>query len=162
MRQDKLIISTMSKFGRYSAKKIGGMAYLTVTKGFNEPSNQIAIEVDHTTGTGPFLGKQSRETALINITFADGSIWSGNFDSLKKALVPGKSDLTIEEHKVIVEEIDKWFDGLEILKRMEMSEAFNYETGDNTDLTNGLTKEGREWLAKEYHTTILNALRSEL
>lgn len=167
MKPDLLRVTGRSRDGKYFEVKNIGVLYANVTKGQNTPTHQIAIEVDHNTGVGAFKQKHEIENALINITFADGSMWSGNFDSLKKALVPGKSDSKnviqkINEDQAIVDEIDKWFDSLEALKRIKIAEAYTAETGDNTDLSNGLNEQGREWLAKEYHTTILNALRSEL
>ncbi len=48
-------------------------------KGFNEPANSIDID-----GLGSGV---LRETALINVTFADGTIWSGNFETLKIKLL---------------------------------------------------------------------------
>jgi hypothetical protein len=85
-RPDLLQVSTTSRRGKSSPRFLMGAAYLTVTKGFNESFDQIAIEVEHSTGSGAFHTKHERETALINITFADGSIWSGTFAELQHKL----------------------------------------------------------------------------
>lgn len=88
MKNDILQVSTMSTRGKFSTKVQKGAAYLTVTKGFNMPSAQIGIEVSHSSGVGSFRRTTTHETALINITFADNSFWSGDFDKLRKALLP--------------------------------------------------------------------------
>lgn len=74
MRNDLLQVTTVSKAGKWSKGTLKGAAYLTVTKGFNEPSNQIAVEVT------------SHPEALINVTFSDGYLWSGDFNKLRHLL----------------------------------------------------------------------------
>jgi hypothetical protein len=64
-------------------RKVNGTVRLVVTKAFNEPVNEIAIE---NTYRVPVNGEKMRETALVNITFADGSQFTGNFDELKRAV----------------------------------------------------------------------------
>lgn len=64
-------------------RKVNGTVRLVVTKAFNEPVNEIAIE---NTYRVPVDGEKMRETALVNITFADGSQFTGNFDELKQAV----------------------------------------------------------------------------
>lgn len=86
MRHDLLQVTTVSKSGKFSKRTLKGAAYLTVTKGFNEPSNQIAIEVTHTSGVGSFLTNHSHPEALINVTFSDGYVWSGDFNKLRHLL----------------------------------------------------------------------------
>jgi hypothetical protein len=85
-RPDLLQVQTTSRTGRMSAIARKGVAYLTVSKGFNEPSSQIAIEVQHSTGVGSFKANHLRTSALICITFADAPTWSGTFEDLKQAL----------------------------------------------------------------------------
>jgi hypothetical protein len=68
-------------------RKVNGTVRLVVTKAFNEPVNEIAIE---NTYREPVNGEKMRETALVNITFADGSQFTGDFDELKRALEANK------------------------------------------------------------------------
>lgn len=78
-RPDIAELSFKSRRGTYSKRQLVASAYLTVTKGFNEPYNQIAVQACDD-------DRKPRETALINITFADGTIWSGTFEKLQLAL----------------------------------------------------------------------------
>lgn len=89
MRNDLLQVTTVSKAGKWSKRTLKGAAYLTVTKGFNEPSNQIAIEVTHTSGVGSFKTEHSHPEALINITFKSGRVWSGTFSDLENLIILG-------------------------------------------------------------------------
>jgi len=87
MRLDKLFMRSVSKNGIHGNLRAKGAVYLTVTKGFNEKSNQIAIEVQHETGVGAFKTVVKHESALINVTFDDGRVWSGDFNKLKNILL---------------------------------------------------------------------------
>lgn len=83
-RPDHLLIITSSpkSTGRGQVKN-GANVRLAVSKGTGGDSNSIAID----TYEGYLGTAQRRETALINITFADRSVWSGTFDELKQALI---------------------------------------------------------------------------
>lgn len=70
--------------GRANVRKIKGIARITVTKGFNEPVNEIAVENSYRFYNGSY---DERENALINITFADGKVWTGAFSDLQKKLI---------------------------------------------------------------------------
>ena len=86
IRPDLLQVSTVMRNGNMPKIQLRGAAYLTVTKGFNEPTAQIAVEVQHSSGVGAFKTLHKHEKALINITFEDGNGWSGTFADLRKAL----------------------------------------------------------------------------
>lgn len=101
-RPDLLQITTVSPTGKHATRARKGAVYCTVTKGFNEPYNQIAIEVQHSSGAGSFRTEHKRETALLNITFSNGQLWSGSFEDLRAAL---QSDLN---RLVISCDIDQW------------------------------------------------------
>jgi hypothetical protein len=87
-RPDLLQVQTTSRTGRMSGLAKKGVAYLTVQKGFNEPVNQIAVEVEHSTGQGSFKTNHLRTDALINVSFGNGQMWSGTFADLQKLLKP--------------------------------------------------------------------------
>lgn len=80
-KPDVLRMTTIGKMGAVSGVKVVTAARLTVTKAFNEPTDSIFID----TVEGTFR-KAQRETALINIAFADGEIWSGSFRELQKTI----------------------------------------------------------------------------
>lgn len=81
MRKDILQVVTQGVRSKRKHLNLQGMARLTVTKGFNEPSN--SIEIDCLSGLS---NVQHRETALISIDFADGQKWSGTFAQLQNVI----------------------------------------------------------------------------
>jgi hypothetical protein len=85
---DQLEVTTVSRTGKFSARQMKGAAYITTykEKEKGKPFNQIAIEVKHTTGAGPFKKDVIHQAALINITFENGQIWSGTFEQLQTAI----------------------------------------------------------------------------
>lgn len=89
-RPDKLLVSTVATTGKWSSKTQKGAAYLTIQKSFNAEYTQLAVEVDHTSGVGPFKTHHQHQQGLINISFgnADGSseMWSGKSEDLRKML----------------------------------------------------------------------------
>lgn len=84
---DRLQVSVTTTRGAKKPVTLAGAAYLTTTKGFNMPFNQIAIEVEHTSGHGVFSEEHKRNEALLNIMFEDRSMWAGTFEELKKKLL---------------------------------------------------------------------------
>lgn len=88
-RPDLLQVSTVSRSGKHSPIQLRGAAYLTVTKAFNAPSCQIAVQVQHSSGVGSFKRTHEQDAALINVTFEDGFTWSGSFEDLRTVIVLG-------------------------------------------------------------------------
>jgi hypothetical protein len=84
--EDKLQVSTVTPSGLHSKTALKGIAYLTVSKGFNKPCSQIAVEVSHSAGVGSFRRRVEHTDALINITFEDKSVWTGTFAELQAKL----------------------------------------------------------------------------
>jgi hypothetical protein len=81
-RSDILLVTTQGVRGGKHHSNIQGQCKLKVTKGFNEPENSITIDAFE--GLGHTY--QPAETAKINIQFANGKEWNGNFEDLQKAL----------------------------------------------------------------------------
>ena len=75
-------VTTVSRSGKFSPRSAKGAAYLTVNNEGNDVG-QIAVQVNHKNASGG----EGQEKALINVTFADGTIWSGNFETLKIKLL---------------------------------------------------------------------------
>lgn len=90
VRPDKLLVSTVTTTGKWSSKLQRGAAYLTIQKSFNTEYTQVAVEVDHTSGVGPFKTHHQHTNALFNISFGfrDGGskMWSGSSDELRARL----------------------------------------------------------------------------
>jgi len=82
MRTDEMLVTTQGVQGKKKHTNLQGMVSIAVLKGFNEPENRITV--DCFKGLGHSY--QRRETALINITFADGKEWNGTFADLQKDL----------------------------------------------------------------------------
>lgn len=86
MRKDHLQVMTQG--ARPFSKQhlnTAGCIRATVSKGFSEPADGITVEV--MSGMSQI---ERRETALINIEFKDGKMWSGSFDDLYGHLVSSK------------------------------------------------------------------------
>lgn len=80
MRKDNLQVIT--KGTRHDSKQhlnVQGSVTAKVSKGFNDPSNSITVEV-----ISGLKNIERREEALINIEFSDGTEWTGTFDKLYK------------------------------------------------------------------------------
>lgn len=84
MRHDKLVTTTQGIRGNKKHSNVQGMTRLSVSKGFNEPENVIIVD----TYKGYEKSYQPRETAIVDISFADGKQFSGTFDELKDKLFP--------------------------------------------------------------------------
>lgn len=78
--KDNLKITTVSKSGQWSGAKFLAAVYVNSFphKDALEGNNQIAVQVND---------PNSKKTTLINVTFADGSVWSGDFADLKERLI---------------------------------------------------------------------------
>lgn len=83
MRPDILLVATQGVRGGKIHSNIQGNCRIKVTKGYNEPANTIWVDVFEGAG---HTYKQA-EKAKINVSFADGKQWDGNFDSLKDKLM---------------------------------------------------------------------------
>jgi len=92
MRPDILLVTTQGVKGGKHHTNRQGQCRIAVAKGYNEPVN--AITVDAFKGMGHSY--EPAETALINISFADGTQFNGTFDSLQKivAAKQGKKQQT--------------------------------------------------------------------
>lgn len=89
VKSDKLIVTTVSIRGKWSHRKIENSAYLTIAKDSTggAPAFQIAVQAGkYSTGTGEDYKVVDQQTALINITFTDGTIWSGTPRKLEQSL----------------------------------------------------------------------------
>lgn len=86
VKPDYLKVTTVTPAGKFSRSAFKGAGYLTVSKGQGLRSDQIAVEVEHSQGEGSFKKLKPRKTALINITFASGRVWSGSFLELEARL----------------------------------------------------------------------------
>lgn len=81
-RPDILQVSAQGIRGGKFTTAIKGQAKLIVCKGYNEPDNSVTID----TYQGSGHNYRPAETALINITFADGQQFNGTFEQLKAKL----------------------------------------------------------------------------
>lgn len=109
IKPDLLQVSTVTRSGMHSKTTLKGVAYLTVSKGFNTLASQIAVEVTHSTGVGILRTLHEHTHALINITFSDKSVWSGTFAELRNELFPNTTNLadvqlTIDGESVTLKE----------------------------------------------------------
>jgi hypothetical protein len=85
-RPDQLLVTTQGIRGGKSHTNKQGNCRIIVKKGYNEPENSIWVDVYNGSG----LTYQPAETAMINISFADGTQWNGNFEQLKTKLTTSK------------------------------------------------------------------------
>lgn len=83
MRPDQLLVTTQGIRAGKTHTNRQGSCRMIVKKGFNEPENSIWLDVF--TGIGEV---RPAETASINISFADGKQWNGDFSKLQKRLCP--------------------------------------------------------------------------
>jgi hypothetical protein len=80
---------TTTKGNKFSPRKNVDSIYATVCEGSPaNKSNQIAVQLE-----------KSQDAELINITFEDGSVWSGNFEKLKLLLYPPSQD---QQNKLLI------------------------------------------------------------
>jgi hypothetical protein len=87
---DHLKLTRVSKRGRFSTHSYHGAVYATVFNSANVlKSDQIAVEVTHSTGTGAFKNVIEHKSPLITITFAEGAVWSGSFRELQNVIETG-------------------------------------------------------------------------
>lgn len=82
MRPDLLLVTTQGRQGKKKHTNQQGQCLISVSKGYNEPCNEILVDVFK--GLGHTY--EPAETALINISFADGKQFNGTFDQLKEKL----------------------------------------------------------------------------
>lgn len=83
MRPDLLLVTTQCIKGGKTHTNRQRNCRMSVSKGFNEPTNSIWLDVY--TGIGNTYSQA--ENALINVSFSDGQEWNGTFAELREKLL---------------------------------------------------------------------------
>lgn len=86
-------VKLQSKDGVAGKYKPAGIVYVNVKNPTTGDTSQIAVEVEHSTGTGRFRTEHKREAELVYITFEDGTIWSGTMADLQAKLTTPEIDV---------------------------------------------------------------------